>query len=71
MTSIEIIKHATDSMRFLRTCGSEAGPRQADAIQRLISRYTIYENKLISINAITLDLMGDVAPKPLRHLHGP
>lgn len=51
MTSQQIEKDATDAMRFLRTCGSDRGARQADAIQRLLSRFRAYENALCHFKA--------------------
>jgi hypothetical protein len=63
----QLIKEATDAMRFLRTCGSEHGARQADAIQRLLGRFRLYENKLVSIFLMTEDTERE-AEKDVRAL---
>jgi len=57
VTNEQIIKDATDAMRFLRTCGSDAGPRQADAIQRLLSRLGSLTDALAWIQIKTEDVL--------------
>ncbi len=57
MTNRECIKDATEAMRVLRNHGSKTAERQADSIQRLSSRLSIYENKLISIHLIAAEVI--------------
>lgn len=57
MTNRECIKDATEAMRVLRNHGSKMSERQADSIQRLISRLSIYENKLVSIHLIVEEII--------------
>ena len=59
MTNAELIERAEDAMRFLRTCGTDRGPRQADGIAVLCKRIRAYENKLVQFNLSTSEMLAD------------
>jgi len=62
MTNDEISRDVTDAMRFLRTCGSDCGPRQADAIQRLLSRMRKQDDALHRLKATLDEVVQDIPP---------
>lgn len=39
-------------MRFLRTCGTDRGPRQADALNILVTRLQMQENELVMLRGL-------------------
>jgi len=62
VTNDEIRHDVTDAMRFLRTCGSDGGPRQADAIQRLLSRMSKQDEALHRLKVTLDEVVGDIPP---------
>jgi len=69
MTNTEIIKDAHDAMRFLRTCGSDQGARQADAIQRLLSRMRKQDDALHRVHATLEEALQNIPPIEPRSDH--
>jgi len=66
VTNSQLEKDATDTMRFLRTCGSQDGARQADSIQRLLGRFRDYENKLVALHLMAEEVMHQVDHSAVR-----
>jgi len=62
VTNDEIRHDVADAMRFLRTCGSDGGPRQADAIQRLLSRMSKQDEALHRLKVTLDEVVGDIPP---------
>lgn len=52
LTNDQLIVLVDDAMRFLRTCGTDRGPRQADALNILVTRLQMQENELIMLRGL-------------------
>ena len=59
VTNYEIRRDVTEAMRFLRTCGSDGGPSQADAIQRLLSRMVKQDEALHRLKVTLDEVIGE------------